>query len=454
MLQAFLSDRIVTPAGTRPGALLLDGEQILAICNGAELPSDIPIHDHQPRAILPGLVDTHVHINEPGRTEWEGFRTATRAAAAGGYTLLVDMPLNCLPETTTVANLLAKRQAADGQCMVDWAAWGGVVADNQAHLLSLAEAGVPGFKCFLIYPGCDGFSMVDRAQLEAALPHVAETGLPLLVHAELAGPIETATASLRDADWTLYSTYLASRPDAAELEAITLLTALCRQYRFRLHIVHLSTAEALPMLEAARAEGLPVTVETCPHYLHFAAEQIPAGATLHKCAPPIRGAANREILWQALGSGLIDLIATDHSPCPPAMKDLEHGRWDRAWGGIASLSIALPVVNTGALARGYTLDHIVRWLSAAPAELAGFADRAGALLPGRKANFVLFDPDASHTVTGEDLHFRHSISPYVGETLIGKVQATYLRGEPVYANAAFAPHTQGHELRTPKRAHT
>jgi allantoinase len=453
MLQAFLSDRIVTPAGTRPGALLLDGEQILAVCNADELPSGIPVYDHQARAILPGLVDTHVHINEPGRTEWEGFRTATRAAAAGGYTLLVDMPLNCLPETTTVSNLQAKRQSAEGQCLVDWAAWGGVAADNQAHLLSLAAAGVPGFKCFLIYPGCDGFSMVNRAQLEAALPDVAATGLPLLVHAELAGPIEAATARLRDADWTLYSTYLASRPDSAELEAIELLILLCRRYRFRLHIVHLSTAEALPMLAAARAEGLPITVETCPHYLHFAAEQIPDGATLHKCAPPIRGAANREQLWQALGNGLIDLIATDHSPCPPAMKDLEHGRWDRAWGGIASLSIALPVVHTGAVARGYTLDHIARWLSSAPAALAGFADRAGALLPGREANFVLFDPEARHTVSTEDLHFRHPVSPYVGETMQGRVHATYLRGEPVYANAAFAPRIQGSELRAKRIAY-
>jgi allantoinase len=446
MLQAFVSDRIVTPGGTRPGALLLEGEQILAICNVAELPSGILIHDHKPMAILPGLVDTHVHINEPGRTEWEGFRTATRAAAAGGYTLLVDMPLNCLPETTTVEHLALKREAAQGQCLIDWAAWGGVVADNQQHILPLAQAGVPGFKCFLIYPGCDGFTMVNRGQLEAALPHVAAAGLPLLVHAELAGPIETAAASLEGADWTRYATYLASRPDAAELEAIELLIELCRQYRFRLHIVHLSTAQALPALTAARAEGLPITVETCPHYLYFAAEDIPHGATLHKCAPPIRSAANRELLWEALGAGLIDLIATDHSPCPSAMKELESGRWDRAWGGIASLSIALPVVYTGAAQRGYSLGDLARWLSVAPARLAGFEARAGALLPGREANFVIFDPDASHTISAADLHFRHAVSPYLGHTLRGKVHATYLRGKMAYSDGLFSSIVQGREL--------
>lgn len=447
MLRALLSDRIVTPSGTRGGALLLDGERIRAICNVAELPRGIPVEDHAASAILPGLVDTHVHINEPGRTEWEGFRTATRAAAAGGYTLLVDMPLNCLPPTTSVESLVAKRDAAEGQCLVDWAAWGGVVTGNQNDLLPLAQAGVPGFKCFLLYPGCEGFTMVDREQLKAALPGVAASGLPLLVHAELAGPIEAATAALQQQDWTRYATYLASRPDEAELEAIQLLLTMCRQYRFQLHIVHLSTATALPMLAAARAEGLPVTVETCPHYLYFAAEEIPDRATLHKCAPPIRSAANRELLWQALAAGQIDLIATDHSPCPAAMKGLAEGRWDRAWGGIASLSLALSIVHTGARRRGHTLDDVVQWLAAAPARLAGMQGVAGALLPGREATFVLFHPEETYTVAAEDLHFKHPISPYVGQTLTGRVQATYLRGQAVYSAAGFAAHLPGRERR-------
>jgi len=451
MAHAFLADRVVTPTGTRRAALLLDdgpNPLIRAICNPSDLPADATIHDLGPLAILPGLVDTHVHINQPGRTEWEGFATATRAAAAGGYTTLVDMPLNCLPETTTVAALEAKRTAAANQCLVDWAAWGGAVADNQAHILPLARAGVPGFKCFLIYPGCEGFAMIDREQLERALPAIAQSGLPLLVHAELAEPIDAAIDTLNNAnaDWRSYATYLASRPDEAELAAIRLMIHLCRQYGVRVHIVHLGTALALPLLAAARAEGLPITAECCPHHLHFAAEDIPDGATTFKCTPPIRSRANREALWQGLRDGIIDLIATDHSPCPPAMKRLDLGRFDFAWGGIASLSLALPVVWTDASQRGLTLDDIARWMSSAPAALAGFSGRAGALAPGREATFVVFNPEAQFTVSPDRLHYRHAITPYMGETLKGVVAATYLRGQPIYTDGSFAPTPHGREL--------
>jgi allantoinase len=426
---------------------------IRAVCDAGDLPASADVTDFGERAILPGLVDTHVHINEPGRTEWEGFATATRAAAAGGFTTLVDMPLNCLPETTTVAALELKRAAAraggpggQAQCTVDWAPWGGCVADNQADLLPLARAGVPGYKCFLIYPGCDGFSMIDREQLERALPAIAESGLPLLVHAELAGPIDAACDTLRDADWRKFSTYLASRPDEAELEAIRMMIHLSRQYGVRVHIVHLATARALAELNAARAEGLLISCEACPHHLHFAAEDIPDGATLLKCTPPIRRRANREALWQGLRDGSIDLIATDHSPCPPEMKRLDAGRFDLAWGGIASLSVALPVVWTDAASRGFGLEHVARWMSASPAALAGFTNRIGSLEAGRDANFVVFSPDAEFVVTPEALHYRHLISPYLGERLRGIVDATYLRGEPVYRAGEFISPPRGREL--------
>jgi allantoinase len=411
------------------------------------VPDGAEVVDFGSRMLMPGLVDSHVHINEPGRTEWEGFATATRAAAAGGYTLLVDMPLNCLPETTTVAALDLKRSEAEGKCLVDWAAWGGAVADNQADLLPLARAGVPGYKCFLIYPGCDGFTMIDREQLERALPAIAESGLPLLVHAELAAPIDAALVALRDADWRKYETYLASRPEEAELEAIEMMIELCRRYGFRLHIVHLSTARALPVLRAAKAERLPLTVETCPHYLHFAAEEIADGNTLAKCAPPIRSAENREALWEGLREGVIDLVATDHSPCPPEMKRVEEGRFDLAWGGIASVSVALPVVWTEAQRRGFAVEDVVRWMSAGPARLEGMHQRAGAIAVGRDANFVVFDPEAEFEVQAERLHFRHAVCPYMGVPLRGGVVATYLRGEPVWSASGFDSRVRGRELR-------
>jgi allantoinase len=451
-LQAFRAGRVVTPEGIRAAAILVEGERIQAIVSPDQVPDRYKIHDFGEAAILPGLVDSHVHINDPGRSEWEGFETATRAAAAGGYTMLVDMPLNCLPATTTVAALQAKRDAAGDKSRVDWAAWGGVAHNNQGDIEPLAAAGVPGFKCFLVNPGIDGFTMVTEEQLRSALPHVARTGLPLLVHAELQGPIDRATEALANADWSQYSTYLQSRPEEAELSAIRLMLSLCREFGFRLHIVHLSSSQALPELRAARSEGLALTVETCPHYLHLSAETIPNSGTLHKCAPPIRSRENNDKLWQALRDGAIDLIVTDHSPCPPAMKRLAEGNFQTAWGGIASLSLALPLMWTEASKRGFTLLDLAKWMSAAPARLAGCDARKGRLAAGYDADFVVFDPDREFSVSEDKLHYRHPVSPYLGETLRGVITATYLRGNPVFAEGAFPGEPAGREY-TANRIH-
>ena len=409
----------------------------------SDVPGDAQLRDLGDRVLLPGLVDSHVHINDPGRTDsegvgWEGFPTATRAAASGGVTTLVDMPLNCVPETIGIEALQAKRAAAKGKCWVDWAAWGGVVRGNSEALLPLAAAGVPGFKCFLIHSGIDGFSCVDEAELRLALANLRGSGLPLLVHAEVAGPVNAATESLRaaNADWREYSTYLASRPDAAEVEAIAVLIRLAEEFDTPIHIVHLASAQALPLLAKARARGVPITVETCAQYLWFAAEQIHDGATEFKCAPPIRTAANRDALWTALEAGLIDMVTTDHSPCPPEMKRKDEGRWDLAWGGIASLGLAMPVIWTALQRRGAdsaaSIERIAQWMAAAPARLAGLAGKKGVLAKGADADFVVFDPDAVWTVAPEHLHFRHKLSPYIGAELRGRVQETWLRGDQIF----------------------
>jgi allantoinase len=415
--QALRSHHVVTPAGTRSACIVFDQSKILAIRDFEDVPADCALIDVPDRFVLPGLVDTHVHINEPGRTEWEGFATATRAAAAGGITCVVDMPLNCVPATTNVAALEEKRHSARGQAYVDYAFWGGVVPGNVDELLPLAAAGVRGFKCFLVDPGIDEFSMVSEADLRLAMPVLAGIGLPLLVHAE--------DPAVVTGDYHDYASYLRSRPDEAEIAAIRLLIALCREYRTRVHIVHLSTVEAIPLLDGARSEGLPISVETCPHYLYFNAESIPPRATEFKCAPPIRGAANQELLWEALRHRTINLVATDHSPCPPAMKERD---FFKSWGGIASLSVALPAIWTAASQRGFDMADVVRWMSEAPAALAGLERHKGRIEPGYDADLVIFDSEAEFEVTPEKLHFRHPISPYIGQKLRGRVESTIVRG--------------------------
>jgi len=442
-VRAFTSSRVVLPGEVGAFAVLVEEQTIVGVIRRNEIPNSIEVTDFGDSAILPGLVDSHIHINEPGRTEWEGFRTATRAAAAGGYTMLVDMPLNCVPATSSPEALEAKRKAAQGQCQVDWAAWGGLVADNLKQIAGLTSAGVCGFKCFLIHPGIEEFTMVKEDHVRAALPYLKRAGLPLLVHAELPGPIDSATQELTQADWRVYETYLKSRPDEAELTAIDLLIRLCEESGCRIHVVHLSSSKALPMLRDAKRRGLPITMETCPHYLHLCAEGISTGATLNKCAPPIRNRENREALWHGLRDGTIDFVATDHSPCPPAMKKTERGDFRSAWGGIPSVSVALSLMWTEAARRDLALVDIARWMAEGPAKLAGLEERKGRLAAGLDADMVVFDPEAEWTVTSAELHYRHAISPYLGESLRGKVLMTFLRGECVYKEGTFPGEFRG-----------
>jgi allantoinase len=424
------SRRVVIDGAIRPAAIHIRDGKIERVADHADV-GTADIADYGELAILPGIVDTHVHLNEPGRTEWEGFSTATRAAAIGGVTTLVDMPLNSIPPTTTREAFAAKRAAARGQCTVDVGFWGGVVPGNVEELGGLVAEGVRGFKCFLVDSGVAEFGWVGEQELRPAMRVLAGLGVPLLVHAEVAGPIDAATAQLASADPRKYATYLASRPGGAEEQAIALVTGLCRETHARTHIVHHSAASALPLLRAARAQGLPLTAETCPHYLHFTAETIPDGATPFKCAPPIRDAANREALWHALAEGVLDFVASDHSPCSPALKAIEVGDFVSAWGGVSGLQLALPVVWSEASRRGHTLVELARWMCAGPAKLAGLVGRKGAIAAGADADLVVFDDASTTTVTPESVQHRHKVTPYAGETLRGAIEATYLRGTKV-----------------------
>ena len=429
-------ERIATANGIGPAALHLAGGRVMRISHVDDIggASSTEVLDTEGLLVIPGLVDTHVHINEPGRTEWEGFASATRAAAAGGITTLLDMPLNSVPATTKSSALDKKRKSAARQCRVDVGFLAGVVPGNTDELASLWAEGVFGFKCFLVPSGVNEFHHVTASDLRNAMPVLSQLRAPLLVHAELPGPIEAVIPDLRGKERNAYATYLFSRPPAAEVQAVQLMLDLARVYRVRLHIVHVSANEVLPLLREARADGVSVTAETCPHYLAIEAEQIPTGATEFKCAPPIRGNGNREHLWQALQEGLLDFIVSDHSPCPPALKRRESGDFFAAWGGIASLALTFPVVWTEMRARSLEFTQLLRWMSEGPARFVGLHRLKGRLATGYQADFAIVDPEEAFEVTTGDLHQKHPISPYLGRALYGRVLATYLRGQLVYGD--------------------
>jgi len=425
--------RVLTPDGLRAASIHVADGRIVRVRGFDQVPRGANLVEAGDTLVFPGLVDTHVHVNEPGRTDWEGFASATRAAAAGGVTTVLDMPLNSVPPTTSAAALETKRGAARRQCAVDTGFIGGLVPGNTAELSPLYSAGVFGFKCFLSPSGVDEFPAVSAADLRGVAPALAALDALLMVHAEWPPVLESHAAA--SGDRRSHATWLATRPVEAETEAVSFLIHLARESGLRVHVVHASAVQTVELVAAARAEGVRITVETCPHYLTFAAGEIPAGATEYKCAPPIREARQREALWEALADGRLDAVVSDHSPAPPDMKRRDEGDFLESWGGIASLQLRLPAVWTEARVREHAPERLAEWLCAGPARLAGLG-RKGAIAPGRDADLVLWRPETEFVVDESMLRHRHRLTPWLGRTLAGVVEATYLRGERVYARGA------------------
>jgi allantoinase len=424
------STRVITPEGSRPAAVAVaDGRITAVLPYDADLPSGARLEDLGDDVLLPGLVDTHVHVNDPGRTHWEGFWTATRAAAAGGITTLVDMPLNSLPPTTTVDHLRTKQEVAADKAHIDVGFWGGALPDNVKDLRPLHDAGVFGFKAFLSPSGVDEFPHLDQERLARSLAEIAGFGGLLIVHAE--DPHHLDTAPQRGGP--RYADFLASRPRDAEDSAIAALIDQARRLDARVHVLHLSSSDALPLIAAAKADGVRITVETCPHYLTLTAEEVPDGASEFKCCPPIRESANQDLLWRALADGTIDCVVTDHSP---STADLKTDDFATAWGGISGLQLSLAAVWTAARGRGHTLEDVVRWMSTRTASLVGL-DRKGAIEAGRDADFAVFAPDETFTVDPAALQHRNRVTAYAGRTLCGVVRSTWLRGERIVADGEF-----------------
>jgi allantoinase len=434
---AIHSRQTILPDGIKDATILISNGKITDILNGS--PANFPgeLIDIGNKVLMPGIVDPHIHINEPGRTDWEGFDTATKAAIAGGITTLVDMPLNSLPVTTTAEAFNEKINAAKGQLNTNCGFWGGIVPGNEREIEPLIEKGVLGFKAFLTHSGIDEFPNVSENDLIKAMPIIARYNLPLLVHCELAvnDAQHPADKPKTINDKRSYQYYLASRPKSREDDAIALMIRLCEKYNCRIHVVHLSSANSIEQIARAKQKRLPVTVETAQHYLYFNAEEIRDGQTQFKCAPPIREKENNERLWQALKDGIVDFVATDHSPAPPELKELESGDFSKAWGGISSVQLALPVLWTAAKKHNCSLNDIAKWLCETPAEFIGKRHSKGKIAIGCDADLVGWNSEESFIVTPEQLHHKHKITPYMHENLYGVVERTWLSGVKVYDNA-------------------
>ncbi|XP_016352716.1 allantoinase, mitochondrial [Sinocyclocheilus anshuiensis] len=443
-VSAVRSQRVLCGEEIRPAVIIIKEGKIHCILPDSEASMHTAgkVLDVGNSMVMPGIVDCHVHVNEPGRSSWEGYWTATRAAAAGGVTTIVDMPLNSIPPTTTLRNFHEKLRAATGQCFVDTAFWGGVIPGNKLELRPMIQAGVAGFKCFLIHSGVDEFPHVSDADVHAAMKQLQGTGSVLLFHAEQ----EVQHPAAEKGDPHEYSTFLRSRPDIMELEAIRTVTQLCLQYQVRCHIVHLSSAQPLELIRSARKAGAPLTVETTHHYLNLCAENIPARATQFKCCPPIRDTANRELLWSALKAGDIDMVVSDHSPCTPDLKCLDSGDFTQAWGGISSLQFGLSLFWTSASKRGFSFFDAVRLLCKEPAQLCRLDNQKGSLIPGHDADLVIWDPEKEFTVNEDNIHHKNKLTPYLGLALRGKVKVTIVRGKVVYSHGSFSSQPLGKHL--------
>ncbi|MFP5346823.1 MAG: allantoinase AllB [Actinomycetes bacterium] len=423
----FRAPRVITSAGEVARCIGVSQGRVVVIeplSSDLSAPEVVELGDDE--VLLPGLVDSHVHVNDPGRTEWEGFPSATKAAAAGGVTTIIDMPLNCIPPTTTVDALDVKRKTAEGQVYVDVGFWGGAIPGNLRDLRGLHDAGVFGFKCFLLHSGVDEFPPLDPDDLEEYLSELASFGAMMIVHSEDSRAIDRGAQPHGES----YRDFLLSRPRGAENLAIAQVIERARWTGCRVHILHLSSSDALPMIVSARRDGVRLTVETCPHYLTFTAEEIPAGATQFKCCPPIREAGNREKLWKGLGDGIIDCIVTDHSPSTVELKRFDIGDFGLAWGGIAGLQVGLSAVWTEGRKRGFQLTDVVRWMAENTAKQAGLL-RKGQITLGYDADFSVFAPDEAYVVDVNKLHHKNLVSAYAGLALAGKVRSTWLGGREV-----------------------
>ena len=428
---AIKGNNLLLPNGISPGLILVKGGKIEDVLFSLDYSIDTKLEDAGQNLVMAGVIDPHVHINEPGRTEWEGFDTATRAAATGGITMLVDMPLNSSPVTTSVKNLEQKIKATAQQLHVNCAFWGGVVPGNTNELEGLLESGVLGLKAFLTHSGIDEFPNSNREDLYKALLILKKYDKPLLVHCELDEFVDNTSLNQNPRS---YQAYLKSRPASWEDKAIAMMIGLCRETESRVHIVHLSSASSIEQIRAARNEGLPLTVETGQHYLFFDAESIPDGDTRFKCAPPIRERKNNDQLWRALMDGTIDFIATDHSPAPPELKEVESGDFKKAWGGIAGLQFALPVVWTAAKSKGLSIAQVAKWLNENPSRFIKCDSSKGKIKKGYDADIITWDPEKKFIVDAKKIQHRHKLTPYEGNELSGVVMQTYVNGIKVYNN--------------------